>query len=295
MLKNATAYGALTLCLFVLAQTKPLSSTHTPTIHARETDTWPSTLSNDTRHRLDVARQHLNDNGAAGQAFRNDTMMRINIEREALDLPLVDLSQVFGMTLPASRASVAGVGVCKRSRDGDEREQQYLRSGTMTSLNRRGNTDDAYESLVNGNNLALGAVERINIAHRVLGHAEITAKQAKEIGSHGDEYVSNYWSSSMKHGHFWTTDQPAGKPNFIEGGQINGFGFIQSTFHKLHCLANLRMMLAWHITGNGGNMSRDMNVHAIHCLEYIRMRELANPDANEEPIDTVDYKGMGIH
>lgn len=29
--------------------------------------------------------------------------------------------------------------------------------------------------------------------------------------------------------------------------------------------------------------------------EYIRERELANADLYEEPIDTVDYKGMGIH
>jgi hypothetical protein len=58
---------------------------------------------------------------------------------------------------------------------------------------------------------------------------------------------------------------PAGKPNFIEGGQANGFGFTQSTYHKLHCLANLRIMLAWQITGNS-KMTHDMNAHAIHCL-----------------------------
>ncbi|KAK2005855.1 hypothetical protein LZ32DRAFT_545201, partial [Colletotrichum eremochloae] len=103
------------------------------------------------------------------------------------------------------------------------------------------------------------------------------------------------WQSSMKHGDFWTDDQPAGKPNFIKSGQSNGFGFTQSTYHKLHCLANLRMMLAWHITGNGHKMTRDMNVHAMHCLDYTHWRELINPDLNEEPIDTVDYKGMGIH
>lgn len=70
----------------------------------------------------------------------------------------------------------------------------------------------------------------------------------------------------MVHGGFWTTDQAVGKPNFIEGGQVNDFGFTQCTFHKLHCLANLRMMLAWHITGEGDKMTHDMNVHAIHCL-----------------------------
>lgn len=145
-------------------------------------------------------------------------------------------------------------------------------------------------------------------------------EEAKETASHSDEYVNRYWQSSMEHGDFWTTDQPAGKPNLIEGSQSNGFCFTQSTYHKLHRLANLRMMLAWHITGNGNKMTRDMNVHAIHCLvsvaqfpqeqtlptegfpnlcthrkDYTRWRELTTPDLNEEPIDTVDYKGMGIH
>ncbi|GKT52384.1 uncharacterized protein ColSpa_12565 [Colletotrichum spaethianum] len=104
--------------------------------------------------------------------------------------------------------------------------------------------DDVYDSLLDRNSLALGAVERINIAHRVLGKPEITMQEVKETASHSDEYVNEYWQSSMKHGEFWTADQPAGKPNFIEGGQSNGFGFTQSTYHKLHCLANLQMMLA---------------------------------------------------
>ena len=90
--------------------------------------------------------------------------------------------------------------------------------------------------------------------------------KAKQMLSKGDDFVTEYWRSSMKHGGFWTGDQVKGKPNFIEGGQVNGFGFTQSTFHKLHCLANLRMMLAWHINGNGTKMTRDMNVHAMHCL-----------------------------
>lgn len=149
----------------------------------------------------------------------------------------------------------------------DIREETYTRGGAMTypkTINQR--RDDVYSALLDRNNLALGAVERINIAHRVLGKPEITMQEANETASHSDEYVDGYWQSSMKHGDFWTTDQPAGKPNFVEGGQSNGFGFTQSTYHKLHCLANLRMMLAWHITGNGDKMTRDMNVHAMHCL-----------------------------
>lgn len=156
--------------------------------------------------------------------------------------------------------------VKRRSNAEDFREEAYLRTGTMTYPSVKTRSNAVYSSLLNSDNLAIGAIERINIAHRVLGQPELTIEQAKEIGSHGDEYVSEYWHSSINHGGFWSTDQAAGKPNFIEGGQANGFGFTQSTFHKLHCLANLRMMLAWHITGNGDKMTRDMNVHAIHCL-----------------------------
>ncbi len=92
-------------------------------------------------------------------------------------------------------------------------------------------------SLLNRDNLALEAIERINIARRILGQPELTLEQAMKMGSHSDEYLSEYWNSSMSYGSFWTTDQAAGKPNFIEGGQTNGFGYTQSTFHKLHCLS----------------------------------------------------------
>jgi hypothetical protein len=158
----------------------------------------------------------------------------------------------------------SGTMTVKTKRDTQDREHVYLKSGTMTVKAKR-NTD-VYSSLLNQGNLAQGAVERINIERRVLGQPELTMDQAKEIGSHSDEYMSGYWNSSMSHGGFWTDDQPAGKPNFIEGGQANRFGFTQSTYHKLHCLANFRTILAWQITGNGNKMTRDMNAHAIHCL-----------------------------
>ncbi|KJZ70174.1 hypothetical protein HIM_10434 [Hirsutella minnesotensis 3608] len=260
MFTRAVASAALALLLVVNVYSTPVltnSAITLPHVQARGLDDWQSTLSQDTRHRLDVARQHLHDATAPAQAFRNDTIMRINIEREALDLPLVDISQAFEMKLPASRAAIAGVHAARRSDAQDFREEAYLRSGGMTypkAIQARSDTVNTYSNLLNRENLALGAIERINIAHRILG-----------------------------------------KPNFIEGGQANGFGFTQSTFHKLHCLANLRMILSWHIAGNGDRMERDMNAHTIHCLEYIRSRELKNPDLNEEPIDTVDYKGMGIH
>ncbi|KYK54912.1 hypothetical protein DCS_06873 [Drechmeria coniospora] len=523
------------LALFLAnVQSVPISATGNAApavVQARALDDWQKSLSDDTRHRLDLALENLKDDSAPGQAFRNDTIMRVNIEREALDLSLIDLSQAFGSTLPASRSSVSKVGVIKRSEAEDFREESYTRSGGMTYpkvieqrsnaedfreesytrsggmtypkvveqrsdvedfreesytrsggmtypkvieqrsdaedfreesytrsggmtypkvIEQRSNAEDFreesytrsggmtypkvieersdaedfreesytrsggmtypkvieqrsdaedfreesytrsggmtypkvieqrsdaedfreesytrsggmtypkvieqrsdaedfreesytrsggmtypkvieqrsdaedfreesytrsggmtypkvveqrstkgdYSTLLNRENLALGAIERINIAHRVRGVPEVTMEQAKEIGSHGDDYISGYWASSVKHGDFWTLDQAAGKPNFIEGGQANGFGFTQSTFHKLHCLANLRMILSWHMTGNGAKLTRDMNMHTIHCLEYIRGRELASPDLNEEPIDTVDYKGMGIH
>ncbi|RDA91569.1 hypothetical protein CP533_5979 [Ophiocordyceps camponoti-saundersi (nom. inval.)] len=440
-------HGALAyLLVAVTAQSIPASA---GAIEARSPQDWQKTLSKDTRKRYDVAKEHLYDQSDSGQAFRHDTMMRVNIEREALDLPLIDLSQAFGMKLPVSRDSVTaknfacvhkrseaeeareaaytrsgamaypnkrstageareaiylrsgamaypnkrsiaeeareamylrsgtmtdpkkvkrstaeeareamylrsgtmtGDQKVKRSTAEEAREAMYLRSGTMTSVNKvkrdtageareavylRGGTmtspnkrstaeeareamylrsgtmtdnqkvkrsttskdqsDSGYNNLLDRQNLALGAIERINISRRIRGKPELTAQEAEKTASHGDEFVSDYWNSSIKHGGFWSTDQVEGKPNFVEGGQVNGFGFTQSTYHKLHCLANLRMLLAWHIDGKAEKMTRDIEVHAIHCLEYIRWRELAYPDLNEEPIDTVDYKGMGIH
>lgn len=244
----------------------------------------------------------------------------INIEREALDLSLIDLEQAFGMELPAPRAGLGGKAGHKRSSSEDLREEAYLRGGTMTSLPtvKRSNAEDLreqaylrggtmtslpilkrndaqdlreeaylrsgsmtslpiskrdnnnnnnpYTHLLSRHNLALGALERINIAHRVLHKPEITSQRAQKITAQGDEYVAQYWASSMNPGGFWTEDQTVGRPNFVQGGQTNGFGFTQSAFHRLHCLANIRMMLAWHITGNGRKMTRDMNVHTIHCL-----------------------------
>lgn len=171
------------------------------------------------------------------------------------------------MTLPAPRNTVSKMVVNKRGNAEDFREEVYTRAGTMAYPKVvEGRSIDVYSSLLIRDNLALGAIERINIAHRILGKPELTIEQAKEIGSHGDEYLTSYWNSSMKHGDFWTSDQAIGKPNSIKGGQSNGFGFTQSIFHKLYCLANLRMILAWHITGSGNKMTRDLNAHTIHCL-----------------------------
>ncbi|KAG8427868.1 hypothetical protein J3459_006276 [Metarhizium acridum] len=171
----------------------------------------------------------------------------------------------------------------------------YTRGGTMYWVSAQQRSNTKYDSVLNRDNLALGAIERINIAHRTLGQPELIQEEIKEDKQLGDEYISEYWNSSIRYGGFWTSDQVKDEPDFIEGGQANGFGFTQSTFHKLHRLVNLRMMLAGHITGNGDKMTRDMNVHAMHCLEYVRGRELMNPGLNEEPTDTVDYKSMGIH
>ncbi|KAM3460275.1 hypothetical protein NHJ6243_006093 [Beauveria neobassiana] len=195
-------------------------------------------------------------------------------------------------------------GKTTRSEAEEMREAAYLRGGTMYSNGKttrsevKGSTDSddtVYGSLLNHDNLALGAIERVNVAHRVTGKPELTKEKTDAMSSNADNWVKGYWGSSMKHGTFWTTDQVHGEPNFIEGGQVNGYGFVQSTYHKRHCLANLRMMLAWHIAGDASKMTNDMNVHAIHCLEYLREREQSNADLREEPIDTIDYKGMGIH
>lgn len=202
-----------------------------------------------------------------------EQLPRVNIEREALDLPLVDLFQAFGMALPKARPTTNSKAA--RSEAEDMREAAYLRGGTMYSNGKttrsevKGSTDSddtVYGSLLNHDNLALGAIERVNVAHRVTGKPELTKEKTDAMSSNADNWVKGYWGSSMKHGTFWTTDQVHGEPNFIEGGQVNGYGFVQSTYHKRHCLANLRMMLAWHIAGDASKMTNDMNVHAIHCL-----------------------------
>ncbi|KGQ08178.1 hypothetical protein BBAD15_g6503 [Beauveria bassiana D1-5] len=338
MAKFQTPVGVLIAFALLKAMAAPVADTTLATFTravAHDADAWELTLSNDTHHRIDVARKHL-----------------VNIEREALDLPLVDLFQAFGMALPKARPTTNSKaarseaedmreaaylrggtmysngkttrseaeemreaaylrggttysnGKTTRSEAEEMREAAYLRGGTMYSNGKttrsevKGSTDSddtVYGSLLNHDNLALGAIERVNVAHRVTGKPELTKEKTDAMSSNADNWVKGYWGSSMKHGTFWTTDQVHGEPNFIEGGQVNGYGFVQSTYHKRHCLANLRMMLAWHIAGDASKMTNDMNVHAIHCLEYLREREQSNADLREEPIDTIDYKGMGIH
>ncbi len=248
-------------------------------------------------------------------------MSRVNIEREALDLPLIDLSQAFGIPLPLAHPTASSYGIrsnfedmrefaylkggkmtaggtrrseaedmrefaylkggkmtaggTRRSEAEDSREFAYLKGGKMTAGTKRSQADDInrnrsnnalYGSLLNSDSLALGAIERVNIAHRVTGRPELTKETTEALASNADSWAKAYWQSSMQHGTFWTIDQADGEPNFIEGGQGNGFGFVQSTYHKRHCLANLRMMLSWHIAGDGSKGTDDMNVHAIHCL-----------------------------
>ncbi|GAB0139017.1 hypothetical protein EsDP_00007235 [Epichloe bromicola] len=314
MVRLAASYGVLTLCSVIGVRSVPITANgvnDASLIQPRGPDDWQKSLSEDTRHRLKLAQENLSDKSHPGLAFRNDTIMR-NAEDFREQTYTRGGVMTYPKVAPEKRSNAEDfreqtytrggamtypkVSPEKRSNAEDFREQTYTRGGVMTYPNDAEKRDATeYSKLLDRKNLALGAIERINIAHRVQGKPEITLEEAKEMSSHGDEYVSQYWQSSMTHAGFWTTDQATGKPNFVEGGQLNGFGFTQSTYHKLHCLANLRMMLTWHITGNGSKMTRDMNVHAIHCLEYVRGRELEVPDLNEEPIDTVDYKGMGIH
>jgi hypothetical protein len=93
MLKLTASCGVLACFLVASVQSVPASTPGAPGIaqsvlasapgapavsngQARRPDDWQSTLSEDTRHRLDVALQHLDDKSAAGQAFSNDTIMR---------------------------------------------------------------------------------------------------------------------------------------------------------------------------------------------------------------------------
>jgi hypothetical protein len=73
-----TAYGVLASFLIDNVQPIPVTS-GTPTVSiapARGLDNWQNTLSSDTRRRLDVRLQHLDEKSYPGQAFRNDTIMR---------------------------------------------------------------------------------------------------------------------------------------------------------------------------------------------------------------------------
>lgn len=71
--------GAWALFFMKVVHSIPVSTVNIPVAsfpRARELDGWQSTLSNDTHDRLNVALQHLDDESAPGQAFRNDTIMR---------------------------------------------------------------------------------------------------------------------------------------------------------------------------------------------------------------------------
>jgi hypothetical protein len=79
MLKLTASYGALACFLIFNVQSSLASAAGVPVasiVQARGLDDWQNTLSEDTRHRLNVAREHLDDESALGQAFRNDTIMR---------------------------------------------------------------------------------------------------------------------------------------------------------------------------------------------------------------------------
>lgn len=62
-----------------IVRSTPVSTVNIPVAslpQARELDGWQNTLSDDTHDRLNVALQHIDDDSALSQAFRNDTIMR---------------------------------------------------------------------------------------------------------------------------------------------------------------------------------------------------------------------------
>lgn len=78
-MKFAASYGAWALFFMEHVRSIPVSTDKNPVApmpRARVLEEWENTLSSDTRHRLDMALQHLGDETALGQAFRNDTIMR---------------------------------------------------------------------------------------------------------------------------------------------------------------------------------------------------------------------------
>ena len=64
--------------LSLLAILQPILAAPTTSLKAHDQgfEDWQNTLSEDTRHRLDVARQNPGDMSTSGQAFRNETIMR---------------------------------------------------------------------------------------------------------------------------------------------------------------------------------------------------------------------------
>ena len=72
MFMLAASFSLLTLSV-VNVQSIPVSPG--PVLAPRLED-WKQSLSNDTSYRFGIALAHLNDTSAAGQAFRNDTIMR---------------------------------------------------------------------------------------------------------------------------------------------------------------------------------------------------------------------------
>lgn len=78
MLRLAAYFSVLTLSV-VNVQSIPVSpetASIIPPVLAPRLEDWQQTLSNETRYRLGIALDHLNDTSAASQAFRNDTIMR---------------------------------------------------------------------------------------------------------------------------------------------------------------------------------------------------------------------------
>ena len=80
-LKLTASFGALDYFFLAPIQASPVAagtgdSGASLLARAVWTDDWLVSLSDDTRHRLVLARTHLDDESTLGQAFRNDTIMR---------------------------------------------------------------------------------------------------------------------------------------------------------------------------------------------------------------------------
>lgn len=78
--KLPASYGALVSFLLVTARASPVPAANGDLTASLTqvvwTNGWSSSLSNDTRHRLILARENLNNKSAPGQAFSNNTIMR---------------------------------------------------------------------------------------------------------------------------------------------------------------------------------------------------------------------------
>ncbi|KAF9017605.1 hypothetical protein BDZ89DRAFT_1022061 [Hymenopellis radicata] len=78
----------------------------------------------------------------------------------------------------------------------------------------------------------------------------------------------------------WATNAPYGKGYVRSGPEYRVYAL--DLFHQIHCLRNMRLALAT------DDHTPKMEGHIQHCLNFIRMLALCNPNLTLEPADVLD-------